>query len=658
MMGLELTQDKRSAGQAEKRSYFISDLQFWSIAIIFLLITLHHYDNLTSFRLFGEPDLPLGLTRHTIDRILYLLPIALSSLAFGSRGGKITVVAAFLVMLPRAFFISPYGTSSFWEVIMITLIGSFVPFWIDHYRRQGQQLEATIEKLESTERKLHTTVKLTLEQERQLSVINTFSRMLSQSLAIDQILKAAADIVMGLIDVEVIQIYSLDPLSQTLKLSAYEGIDDNAARALDTIKVGEGHCGQVAKTGVPLAEENTLSVPLTARGAIVGTICVASHTERKFKEPEIKLLSALGNLIGIAINNSVLYQERKKATDQLEASEKRFRQLFENAHDAIWVQGLSGEITAANQAAAELFGCDLAELVGERAKQFSLPDEPILSERRREAILEGKEDQKPYSRKIIKKDGSEAFVMLTANLVTKDGNPDGIQFIGRDITKEVRMQENQSFYLQQITRAHEEERQRISRDLHDSTAQNLVAMLRRLERFNEENIQLSEEKQKFLWNLHGQLKSTLQEIRQLSRDLRPSVLDNLGLLPAVEWLAEQLESEHNIRTSLAVFGKEKRFSQEIEITLFRIIQEALRNIAKHAEATEAQVTIEFKDAETKVVISDNGKGFDLPQSLGELSRRGKLGIDGMQTRARLAGGTFNIQSELGKGTTIMVTIPA
>lgn len=106
-MGLELTQDKRSAGQAEKRSYFISDLQFWSIAIIFLLITLHHYDNLTSFRLFGEPDLPLGLTRHTIDRILYLLPVALSSLAFGSRGGKITVVAAFLVMLPRAFFTSP-----------------------------------------------------------------------------------------------------------------------------------------------------------------------------------------------------------------------------------------------------------------------------------------------------------------------------------------------------------------------------------------------------------------------------------------------------------------------------------------------------------------------------------------------------------------------
>lgn len=657
-MDTKLARDERVAEQAEEQNLLIANPQFWSIVIIFFLITLHHYDNLTSFRMFAELDLPLGITRHTIDRVLYLVPIILSSFSFGPRGGKIAVVFAALAMLPRIFFISEYSITALWETAVVTLIGSLAPLGLDHYRKQSEQLEATMEKLESTERELHTTVQLTMEQERQLSVINTFSRMLSQSLALDQVLRAAMDIVIGIIDVEVVQVFSIDSSRGILRLIAYEGISEESAVALDETRIGEGLCGRVAETGEPIVTGDMLSVPLTARSVTVGTLCVTSREDRQFKEPEVKLLSALGNLIGIAINNSVLYHEREIATEQLEVSEKRYRQLFENAHDAIWVQDLSGKITAANQATAELFGHDLSELIGIDTEQFFVSDSPILSEKRRDAILKGEEDQAPYRRKITKKDGSEASVTLTANLITKDGSPEGIQFIGRDITKEVRMQENQAFYLQQVTKGHEEERQRISRDLHDSTAQNLVATLRQLEQFNEENTQLPEEKQKFLWSLHGQLKSSLHEIRQLSRDLRPSVLDNLGLLPAVEWLVEQLETEHQVESKLTVLGKEKRFSQEIEITLFRIIQEAIRNIAKHAEATETQVIIEFKDNETRVVISDNGKGFELPANIGDLSRRGKLGIDGMQTRARLAGGTFDIQSEPGKGTKITVSIPA
>jgi signal transduction histidine kinase len=162
---------------------------------------------------------------------------------------------------------------------------------------------------------------------------------------------------------------------------------------------------------------------------------------------------------------------------------------------------------------------------------------------------------------------------------------------------------------------------------------------------------------RILWNLYGQIKELLQDVRQLSRDLRPSILDDLGLLPAVEWLTEQLKTEHKIEANLVVSGPEKRFSTEIETTLFRIIQEALRNITKHSEATKANVRIAFSDTETRISITDNGKGFELPATLGKLSRLGKLGLDGMLTRSKLAGGTFDIRSSPGAGTTIDISVP-
>ncbi|MEW5706739.1 MAG: PAS domain S-box protein [Actinomycetota bacterium] len=682
-MESELALDEVSKQQKKGQSHLISNPQFWSIVSIFILMTLHHYDNLTSFSAFSAPDLPLGITRHTIDRILFLVPVILSSFIFGSKGGKIALVFAFIIMLPRALFISAYPLTALWETVLITLIGSIAPLGIDHYKKQQLQLEVTRERLVSTEKELHTRVQLSIEQQRQLSVINTFSAMLSQSLELNHVTKVAVDMIIDVMQVEVVLIFALTE-DKKLKVIAHRGIKEESTSFLNNIELNNDLLNKIAKLEESYMNEEIiedliddfgldfkfcssflegenilgeLSVPMVAQGKTIGIVCVGSRSERKFQEPDLMILSALANLTGIAMHNAHLYQEREIATNKLKLSEKKYRKLFENAHDAIWVQDLSGKITAANQAAADLFGCSLTDLVGSDSKQFYSHDEFLASTAIQKEILNGIGNHQPYRRKIQKKDGTEAIVMLTTNLITTAGSPDGFQFIGRDITKEVRMQENQRFYLKQITKGHEEERQRISRDLHDSTTQNLIAILRQLEKFCEENTRLSETKLNFLWNLHAQIKSTLHEVRQLSRDLRPSVLDNLGLLPAVEWLTEQMKTENNVETKLTVIGKERRFSQEIEISLFRIIQEALRNIAKHAEATMAQVIIELKDHETRVTITDNGKGFELPENIGELSRRGKLGIDGMQTRARLAGGTFDIQSAPGKGTVINVTIP-
>jgi two-component system sensor histidine kinase DegS len=108
---------------------------------------------------------------------------------------------------------------------------------------------------------------------------------------------------------------------------------------------------------------------------------------------------------------------------------------------------------------------------------------------------------------------------------------------------------------------------------------------------------------------------------------------------------------------LNVSGTERRFPEELELVLFRITQEALRNVWKHSQATEAEVKVQLEDSSIKVTISDNGKGFNLPRNAGDLTRNGKLGLIGMQERARLVNGNFSIHSQIDKGTEISIEVP-
>jgi signal transduction histidine kinase len=126
----------------------------------------------------------------------------------------------------------------------------------------------------------------------------------------------------------------------------------------------------------------------------------------------------------------------------------------------------------------------------------------------------------------------------------------------------------------------------------------------------------------------------------------------------LEWLASDVAEYSDIATKVNVLGTERRLPEEVELVLFRITQEALRNVWRHAQATQAEVTIEFDRGKVRITVSDNGKGFNLPNTIGDFVRDGKLGLAGMQERARLVNGTLTMQSEPGKGTSIVVEIPA
>ena len=217
--------------------------------------------------------------------------------------------------------------------------------------------------------------------------------------------------------------------------------------------------------------------------------------------------------------------------------------------------------------------------------------------------------------------------------------------------------ENLNIYLQEITKAQEEERLRIARELHDVTIQSLVTVLHQLERFLTQNQQFDMPHTRFLLSLEGQIKTIMQEVRHLSQNLRPSILEHLGLIPSIEYLINNLRN-YGTKTQLIITQPILRLCPEVELSIFRIVQEALNNIIRHSKATEVKVIIASKWQEIMIIITDNGIGWmNLPSSLDMFIKQGKLGLAGMVERVKLIDGEISLRTFPGKGTFILVSFP-
>ncbi len=206
-------------------------------------------------------------------------------------------------------------------------------------------------------------------------------------------------------------------------------------------------------------------------------------------------------------------------------------------------------------------------------------------------------------------------------------------------------------YIETIMRGQEDERVRLARELHDDTIQSLIVLQQRIEMAQKalpKDPALAAAK---LADLRERLTDTLTSVRRFVRDLRPTYLENLGLIPALEMLT------HESNASFQVTGDEKRLDPERELGLYRIVQEALRNVAKHAHASRVDVTLAFDTTEVTATIEDDGAGFDAPEAPSAYARAGHFGLMGMQERAQLFGGSVYVKSERGKGTKVVAYVP-
>jgi PAS domain S-box-containing protein len=347
----------------------------------------------------------------------------------------------------------------------------------------------------------------------------------------------------------------------------------------------------------------------------------------------------------------------REQQQQLQLSEERYRGLFESAGEAIFVCSTTGEITSSNKTCELLTGYDRDSLRGTTIYE-------LFSDFDAEAVrgifsegLGGRTVSSTEELRLIKKDGTEAYIRLAVTPLLSDGQIAGLQVIVLDVTEEIRLRKNMEYYITQVTRAQEDERLRISRELHDETAQMLAGLSRDLASISADESGLPQALTERLQNLRVVADSTLEEVRRFSQDLRPSILDDLGLVPALEWLLSNLEKQHQINTNMSISGSQRRLAPEKELIIFRIAQEAISNVRRHSEASTVNMSIDIDDAALTLFINDDGRGFNIPQRASELVQSGRLGIVGMRERARLVGGTLIVQSEPGKGTNVTLRVP-
>jgi two-component system, NarL family, sensor histidine kinase DegS len=228
------------------------------------------------------------------------------------------------------------------------------------------------------------------------------------------------------------------------------------------------------------------------------------------------------------------------------------------------------------------------------------------------------------------------------------------QWIQREKNTLIEKEAERQNYLSLVFKAHEEERKHIAQMLHDETIQTLLATSNRLQSvLNTESENLSPILVQQLDYVARSVATVAKDLRRLSIDLRPSILDDLGLIDAVRWLVNKLDSK-TVKSSLIMNGEQYKLSSSVDLIIFRFVQEALNNIIRHAEATEVIVNIYYDKNIVQIKVQDNGKGFICPDNLGDLTANGKLGIMGMVEKASFLGGKFNIDTQPGKGTIVSI----
>ncbi|HLO16055.1 MAG TPA: sensor histidine kinase, partial [Anaerolineales bacterium] len=208
-----------------------------------------------------------------------------------------------------------------------------------------------------------------------------------------------------------------------------------------------------------------------------------------------------------------------------------------------------------------------------------------------------------------------------------------------------------------VVAAQEAERQRIARDLHDETGQSLTAIGMGLRGLSGKLSVRNKEAFGTLHTLETLTADSLKELERLISDLRPSHLDDLGLCATLRWYAGKIQEHSSINVRVDIVGEERELDDAMKITIFRIIQESLNNIIKHAHASNANIYLRFEPKNVRINVRDNGIGFDLDRVKQRHTSRPSLGLAGMEERAALLGGTVSVQSRPGYGTEVEALIP-
>ncbi len=355
-------------------------------------------------------------------------------------------------------------------------------------------------------------------------------------------------------------------------------------------------------------------------------------------------------------NEPTLQQEALHRLEELEALESSILDAIPQA-----VVGLHNRrINFVNHAVELIFGWNPKELIGKNAGLFYCNTED--SEKIAQIFYSTLENQRTYSIEYPcrRKDGKEILCMMRASRIGDKLEERRIVITYEDITEKKRAEQEIRQSREQLRNlsahlhaAREEESRRIAREIHDELGQSLTALQMDLSWLNKRLPQEACDLKEKTGRMRRLLETTVESVHKISTELRPVLLDDLGLTAAIEWQIEAFRRRSGVRCEASLTDDDHAMEKDLSTSLFRIFQEALTNIARHADATEVRVTLSRKDNEIYLEVADNGRGVSHEQVHNSKS----LGIIGMRERARLLGGRVTIKNRYGRGTTVTVKIP-
>ncbi len=401
-------------------------------------------------------------------------------------------------------------------------------------------------------------------------------------------------------------------------------------------------------------------IPLVVEGSVEYVISISSHkTERAWPKEYAPRLRLLGDIIASTL-------VRAKAENALSRSEEKFRQFFEHIPEYAFIVAADGKIVDVNRAALTATGYKKHELVGSPLKSIYAPEThsrmgKLFAQWKRTGVIKDEEMV------IITKQGKRRTVLLNAGAVRENtGKILHSTSVQTDITDRKRAQEE----LQQKTvelkamydelkkfsenlhQVREEERTGIAQELHDELGQALTALrmdINWIKKHPETSTAALTSKTEKMTQV---IDETLKTVQRISSDLRPGILDDLGLIPAIEWQCDDFQKQYGVKCTFTHEGSDA-FGEQSATVLFRVLKESLTNVARHAGAREVRVKLNNVGKRTKLMISDNGRGIKKEK----IDDHRAFGINCMRQRVSSLGGTFEIVGTRKKGTTIRVTVP-
>jgi PAS domain S-box-containing protein len=397
------------------------------------------------------------------------------------------------------------------------------------------------------------------------------------------------------------------------------------------------------------AVEEALLVPFYSEKKAVGTVWAVMHDDgRRFDAEDKRQLEMLAQFASAAYQVVTFFESRK----QLSA-------IVESSDDGIVSKDLNGIILSWNSGAQRIFGYAPAEAIG-RPIALIIPDELQQEEKEILARLRKGEHIDHFETVRLNKNGGRVHVSLTISPVRDHhGRVIGASKIARDISERRRFEKalRESEFSARLLTVQDEDRRRISRELHDGVGQLLAAIGMNVSVVAQERHKLSSDAASRVEENHGLIQQASADIRTVSYLLHPPLLDELGLRSALEWYVDGFaeRSKMNVRREIA--PDLERLPRDLELVLFRIAQECLTNIHRHAKCSSAVVKLSNADGKLKMEIRDNGQGIDetLQAQIASGTSPG-VGLRGMRERVSALGGTLTIGSN-GDGTAVTVTLP-